>query len=104
MDEQRFEDLLSRLLDDELAEDELSELVESVKSQLDRQQELQAQLEGAENRINVARVQFNQSVEDYNASIRKLPGSLIAGLGRFQRKAYFQAANGATKAVGVSFN
>ena len=66
--------------------------------------ELQAQLEGAENRINVARVQFNRSVEDYNASIRKLPGSLIAGLGRFQRKAYFQAAKGATEAVGVGFN
>ena len=48
MDEQRFEDLLSRLLDDELAGNELAELVELVKSHPDRQQELQSQLEAAE--------------------------------------------------------
>jgi LemA protein len=53
--------------------------------------ELQAQLEGTENRINVARMRFNESVAAYNASIRKLPGSLVASVGSFDRKAYFQA-------------
>jgi hypothetical protein len=60
MDEQRFEDLLRRLLDDELAEDELSELVALVKSQPDRQQELQSQLEAAE--------MIAQSEDDLRAS------------------------------------
>jgi len=53
--------------------------------------ELQAQLEGTENRINVARMRFNESVATYNAAIRKLPASLVAGAGGFERKAYFQA-------------
>lgn len=53
--------------------------------------ELQAQLEGTENRINVARMRFNEAVASYNAAIRKLPGSLIANVGGFNRKAYFQA-------------
>jgi LemA protein len=53
--------------------------------------ELQAQLEGTENRINVARMRFNEAVASYNAAIRKLPGSLIASVGGFNRKAYFQA-------------
>jgi len=53
--------------------------------------ELQAQLEGTENRINVARMRFNEAVAAYNAAIRKLPGSLIANVGGFNRKAYFQA-------------
>jgi len=53
--------------------------------------ELQAQLEGTENRINVARMRFNESVASYNAAIRKLPGSLVASVGSFDRKAYFQA-------------
>ncbi|WP_301102984.1 LemA family protein [Propionivibrio sp.] len=54
--------------------------------------QLQAQFEGTENRILTARNRFNETVETYNASIRKLPGSLIAGIGHFQRKAYFKAA------------
>lgn len=53
---------------------------------------LQAELEGTENRINVARMRFNESVEAFNSSMRKMPGSLVAGLGGFQRKAYFTAA------------
>jgi LemA protein len=53
--------------------------------------ELQAQLEGTENRLNVARMRFNESVAAYNAAIRKLPASLVASVGRFDRKAYFQA-------------
>ena len=53
--------------------------------------ELQAQLEGTENRINVARMRFNESVASYNAAIRRLPASLVASAGGFERKAYFQA-------------
>ncbi len=56
--------------------------------------ELQAQLEGTENRINVARLRFNAAAEAFNSAIRRLPGSLVAGLGNFQRKAYFQAEAG----------
>ena len=52
---------------------------------------LQAQLEGTENRINVTRMVFNDVVGEYNASIRKIPGSFVAGMGDFKRKAYFQA-------------
>jgi LemA protein len=64
---------------------------------------LQAQLEGTENRINVARMQFNESVGDYNSAIRRLPGTLIAGMGDFKRKAYFETDDGASAAVEVSF-
>jgi len=64
---------------------------------------LQAQLEGTENRINVARLGFNQSVEAFNRSIRVIPGSLMASLGNFKRKAYFKADNGASEAVQVDF-
>lgn len=62
---------------------------------------LQDQLEGTENRINVARMVFNEAVKDYNSSIRKMPGSLVAGFGDFKRKAYFEADAGAEKAVKI---
>jgi LemA protein len=65
---------------------------------------LQAQLEGTENRINVARMQFNESVGDYNSAIRRLPGTLIAGMGNFKRKAYFQTSSDASAAVEVAFD
>lgn len=53
---------------------------------------LQAELEGTENRINVARMRFNEAVQQFNRDIRVLPASLVASLGHFQRKAYFTAA------------
>jgi LemA protein len=53
--------------------------------------ELQAQFEGTENRILTARNRFDEAVENYNGAIRKLPGSLLASIGNFQRKAYFRA-------------
>lgn len=65
--------------------------------------ELQAQLEGTENRINVARLQFNDAVGRYNAAIRRLPGTLVTGLGDFRRKAYFKADEGAKRAPAVDF-
>jgi LemA protein len=66
--------------------------------------ELQAQLEGTENRINVARIQFNHRVEEFNGAIRQLPGNLLARLGDFRRKAYFQASDGAAAAAEVRFD
>lgn len=59
--------------------------------------ELQAQFEGSENRILTARNRFNEAVEEFNGAIRKLPGSLIANIGRFQRKAYFRADAGSAQ-------
>lgn len=64
---------------------------------------LQDQLEGAENRINTARMAFNENAQSYNAAIRRLPGSLLATLGGFQRKAYFEADAGAERAPAVGF-
>jgi LemA protein len=65
---------------------------------------LQAQLEGTENRINVARMEFNQSVGDYNSAIRRLPGTLIAGMANFKRKAYFETEDGADAPVRVDLD
>lgn len=65
--------------------------------------ELQAQLEGTENRIAVERRNFNQAAEEYNKKIRSFPTNIIAGIGGFDRKAYFQAAEGADKAPTVQF-
>lgn len=65
---------------------------------------LQAQIEGTENRISVARMVFNENVGEFNASLRRLPGSLAAGLGDFKRKAYFKSDTGAEKVVDVNFD
>jgi LemA protein len=65
--------------------------------------ELQAQLEGTENRINVARMRFNDAVADFNSTVRKLPWNLVAGAGSFQRKAYFQSEPEARDAPGLGF-
>jgi len=64
---------------------------------------LQAQLEGTENRINVSRMEFNTAVGEFNSAIRRLPGSVIAGLGNFRRKAYFQAEAGAEARAALDF-
>lgn len=52
---------------------------------------LQAQIEGTENRINVTRMQFNNSVDSYNSVLKTIPTVIIARIGGFQRKAYFKA-------------
>lgn len=65
--------------------------------------ELQAQLEGTENRINVARDQFNKVSREYNTSIRQFPTNIIASLFNFQQKAYFKADEAAQKAPEVNF-
>jgi LemA protein len=66
--------------------------------------ELQAQLEGTENRLNVTRMRFNELVGDYNASIRRVPGALVAAVGSFRRKAYFQADSEARNAPDLDFD
>lgn len=65
--------------------------------------DLQAQLEGTENRINVARNRFNETVREYNAAIKRFPGNLIAGMTGFQAKGFFEAQEGAEKAPEVKF-
>ncbi len=65
--------------------------------------ELQSQLEGTENRINVARKDFNDAAKKYNASIRRFPRSIIAGVFGFEKKNYFEAEAGAEKAPAVKF-
>ena len=65
--------------------------------------ELQAQLEGTENRITVERMKFNQSAQDYNTYLRRFPNSMFAGMLGFSKKAYFQAQAGAEKAPQVQF-
>lgn len=66
-------------------------------------QELQAQLEGTENRIAVERRRFNETVMGYNTFIRKFPTSMIAALTGFHPKVYFQMDSEAQKAPKVEF-
>lgn len=65
--------------------------------------ELQAQLEGTENRIAVARKRFNETAQDYNTFIRVFPNNFISGWASFERKALFAADEGAEKAPEVQF-
>lgn len=65
--------------------------------------ELQAQLEGTENRISVERGKFNEMVEVFNVYLRKFPTNIIAGMFGFEKKGYFQAAAGSEKAPEVKF-
>lgn len=65
--------------------------------------ELQAQLEGTENRISVARRDFNEAARKYNTTLRSFPKNLLAGLFGFEKKAYFEAQEGSEKAPSVEF-
>ena len=65
--------------------------------------ELQAQLEGTENRITVARDAFNNEVQEYNTMVRRFPKNIIAGLFGFERKATFEAEKGAEQSPEVKF-
>ncbi len=65
--------------------------------------DLQEQLEGTENRIQVARQKFNSTAQAYNTSIRRFPTNIVAGLFGFDKKAYFEADAGAEKAPQVVF-
>ena len=66
--------------------------------------ELQSQLEGTENRIDVARTRFNETVKPYNTYVRAFPRSLIANFAGFDKKAYFESEDGAENAPDVEFD
>ena len=65
--------------------------------------ELQAQLEGTENRITVERQKFNEAARNYNVIIRRFPNNIFAGMFGFEKKGYFEASEGAEQAPVVSF-
>ena len=67
-------------------------------------QDLQTQLEGTENRINVARRDYNAAVRAFNTKVRQFPGSIIASITGFDRRTPFEAQAGAENAPEVSFN
>lgn len=65
--------------------------------------ELQAQLEGTENRINESRLRFNEAVQEYNLSIRRFPGNIFASLFGIEKRDKFEAADGTEQAPEVKF-
>ena len=66
--------------------------------------DLQAQLEGTENRITTERGKFNEAVQAYNTKLRRFPTSLIAGMLGFEKKGYFAAPEEAAEPVDVKFD
>lgn len=67
-------------------------------------QDLQAQLEGTENRITVARRDYNEAVRQYNTEVRQFPTVVVASMAGFDRRAPFEAEEGAEEAPEVQFN
>ncbi len=65
--------------------------------------DLQAQLEGTENRIAVARQNFNDTAKNYNTKVRRFPSNIIASMFDFEKKPYFEAEEDAKKAPKVEF-
>ena len=65
--------------------------------------DLQAQLEGTENRITIARQMFNETARAYNTKVRRFPNNIIAGIAGFEKKPYFEAEQGAQHAPKVEF-
>jgi LemA protein len=65
--------------------------------------DLQAQLEGTENRISVARKKFNDTVKGYNGKVRRFPGALWAGMFGFEQREYFESVEGSDAAPAVNF-
>lgn len=65
--------------------------------------DLQAQLEGTENRISVERQKFNTAVQSFNTAVRRFPCNIVAGMFGFEKKGYFEANEGAEAAPVVDF-
>lgn len=65
--------------------------------------ELQAQLEGTENRISVERRKFNETAREYNTCIRRFPKNIVASMFGFEKRPYFEAEEGSEKAPEVNF-
>ena len=67
-------------------------------------QDFQAQIEGTENRINVARRDYNSMVKSYNLSVKTFPRNIWAGIFGFKEKGYYEADAGTEKAPNIEFN
>lgn len=67
-------------------------------------QDFQAQIEGTENRINVARKDYNEAVNGYNLQVRRFPNNIFAGIFGFKAKSYYKADVGSEKAPDIQFN
>jgi LemA protein len=66
--------------------------------------DFQTQIEGTENRINIARKDYNYAVNSYNLQVRTFPNNIFSGLFHFQTKAYYQADAGSEKAPDINFD
>lgn len=66
--------------------------------------DFQTQIEGTENRINIARRDYNDKVTDYNNQVLRFPNNIFAGLFHFQAKAYYKADPGSEKAPDINFD
>jgi LemA protein len=64
---------------------------------------LQDELAGTENRINFARVEYNNAVKDYNATVRRFPTNIVAGITGFEKKAFFEATEAEKATPKVEF-
>jgi len=67
-------------------------------------QGFQTQIEGTENRINVARQDYNASVQSYNLKVKTFPGNIFAGIFGFHEKAFYKADVGSEKAPDINFD
>ena len=66
--------------------------------------DFQAQIEGTENRINVARQDYNKSIEGYNLKVKRFPKSILAGIFGFKEKPFYKADAGSEKAPDIKFD
>src|SRR5690348_13934571 len=66
--------------------------------------DFQSQIEGTENRINIARRDYNAAVQSYNLQVRTFPNNIFAGMFHFQTKAYYRADAGSEKAPDINFD
>ncbi len=67
-------------------------------------QDFQTQIEGTENRINVARQDYNKAVEGYNLKVKRFPNNMLAGIFGFKEKAYYKADPGTEKNPDIKFD
>jgi LemA protein len=66
--------------------------------------DFQAQIEGTENRINVARQDYNKAIEEYNLKVKRFPNNIFAGIFGYKEKAFYKADEGSEKAPNINFN
>ncbi len=66
--------------------------------------DFQTQIEGTENRINVARQDYNKAIETYNLKVKRFPGNILAGIFGFGAKPYYKADEGTEKAPEIKFD